>query len=227
MAGYTDRGISPQVALLGGSFLGVSFALLLWWVMPGDVRPMPKVKVAVEEPGPIDTSQTLADEDKALMRGMLLERPDVGEVDFDRQVWIADLVNVIGERLHDASEAQEIARFVHRYARHFKLSPELVLSVMAVESNFDRFAISRAGARGLMQVMPFWKEDIGMSEDNLFDIETNIRYGCAILRFYLDRHEKTAAALAAYNGSLGDTRYPLLVFEQMRRFKTSREDLQI
>ena len=62
--------------------------------------------------------------------------------------------------------------------------PELVLAVIDVESNFDRFALSHAGARGLMQVMPFWLDELGRPDDNLFRIDTNLRYGCTILRFY-------------------------------------------
>jgi soluble lytic murein transglycosylase-like protein len=82
-----------------------------------------------------------------------------------------------------------------------------------VESNFDRFAISSAGARGLMQVMPFWLDEIGRPDDDLFDIETNLRFGCTILRHYLDRERgDRVRALARYNGSLGQTWYPQRVF---------------
>jgi soluble lytic murein transglycosylase-like protein len=97
---------------------------------------------------------------------------------------------------------------VHRAATQAKLPPELVLAVIEVESRFDRFAISPAGAQGLMQVMPFWREEIGRPGDNLTDNATNLTYGCRILQFYLQREDNALhAALAAYNGSSGSRRY--------------------
>ena len=81
----------------------------------------------------------------------------------------------------------EILRHVHQEATFANLAPELVLAVIDTESAFDRFAISVAGARGLMQVMPFWLEELDMQDANLFEIQTNLRMGCTILRFYLDR----------------------------------------
>jgi len=139
--------------------------------------------------------------------------------DFDRIVWIADAASMIAARIGDRGEAQAIAEAVYDTARSFGLDPALVLAVIEVESGFDRFALSQAGARGLMQVMPFWKARIGDPEDNLFEIRTNIRYGCAILRYYLDREGSLTKALAAYNGSNRSTRYPWKVFAAMRRFR--------
>ena len=92
------------------------------------------------------------------------------------------------------------------------LKPELVLSVIEVESNFNRFAISSAGARGLMQVMPFWLKEIGRPGDSLINMQTNLRYGCTILKYYLDKERgKLHAALARYNGSQGQGWYPARV----------------
>ena len=89
------------------------------------------------------------------------------------------------------------------------MPPELVLSVIEVESTFDRFAVSRVGAQSLMQVMPFWKDEIGRRDNNLTHTPTNPRYGCHILRLYLDRQDQNLnRALAAYNGSSGSLRYP-------------------
>ena len=103
---------------------------------------------------------------------------------------------------------------VHREALRAGLRPELVLAVIETESNFDRFAISSAGARGLMQIMPFWLEQIGRPDDNLFDIDTNLRYGCTILRYYLNEEKgDRRRALARYNGSPGRNHYPARVFE--------------
>jgi len=89
------------------------------------------------------------------------------------------------------------------------LDPHLVLAVIDVESKFRKYAVSKAGARGYMQVMPFWIEQIGRKGDNLFAERTNLRYGCVILRHYLDREKGNMSnALARYNGSLGQRDYP-------------------
>ena len=160
------------------------------------------------------------------MRKMLEPAPAPQSDRFERTVWIRDMQQVIGRWISDDVEAGDVARWVYVYSRRFHISPELVLAVIAVESHFDRFAISHAGARGLMQVMPFWKRQLGSSNDNLFEIETNVRYGCAILRTYLNRYGTTTRALAAYNGSLKNDSYPGLVYGQMKRFKASAQDLQ-
>ena len=111
-----------------------------------------------------------------------------------------------------------ILKTVHQEATRAGLAPELVLSVIHVESNFDRFAISSAGARGLMQVMPFWLDELDRPDDDLFDIRTNIRFGCTILKHYLDREKGNhSRALARYNGSLGQLWYPQRVFDAMRK----------
>ena len=87
-----------------------------------------------------------------------------------------------------------------------------------MESNFDRFAISSAGARGLMQVMPFWKDIIGHENDNLMLIETNLKYGCAILSLYKKKENKDMTrALARYNGSRGKSWYPMRVYKAYRK----------
>ncbi|MGB0957875.1 MAG: lytic transglycosylase domain-containing protein, partial [Litorivicinus sp.] len=109
----------------------------------------------------------------------------------------------------DPDERLAILVAVHREARRVDIPPEMVLSVMHVESRFQRFAISRVGAQGLMQIMPFWKNEIGHGDANLFDVDTNIRFGCTILKHYLDRERGNwERALARYNGSLGKTWYP-------------------
>ena len=99
-------------------------------------------------------------------------------------------------------ERLTILSLVHSHAVRNDLSPQLVLALIQVESNFDRFAISKVGAQGLMQIMPFWKDVIGHTDDNLFDPATNIRYGCAILKVYLKREKQDIrTALARYHGS--------------------------
>jgi soluble lytic murein transglycosylase-like protein len=101
---------------------------------------------------------------------------------------------------------------VHYEATRAGLDPELVLGLIEVESGFKKYAVSSAGARGYMQVMPFWVDDIGLGDQNLFHLRTNLRYGCTILRHYLDMEKGDLyRALGRYNGSLGQAEYPNLV----------------
>ena len=128
---------------------------------------------------------------------------------FAAEVWLVDMEYRLRRYLKDRDERLTVLRLVHHYATQAKLSPQLVLSVIEVESHFDRFAISSAGAQGLMQIMPFWKNEIGSSKDNLTHIETNLRYGCAILSHYLNLEQgNLIKALARYNGSINETWYP-------------------
>ncbi len=136
---------------------------------------------------------------------------------FEAEVWLADMSTRLGNRVSDDAERIAILKGVHAEAEKHDLPPELVLAVIEVESNFDRFAISYAGARGLMQVMPFWLDEIGRPNDNLFHIDTNLRMGCTILRHYLDRERgDLPRALARYNGSLGKTVYSNKVLDKLR-----------
>jgi len=115
-------------------------------------------------------------------------------------------------------ERLQILKIAHGEAMRARLDPELVLAVIDVESNFDRFAVSYAGARGLMQVMPFWLKEIGRPQDNLFHITTNLRMGCTILRYYLDmEHGDLRHALERYNGSRGQRHYPDRVLDRLSR----------
>jgi soluble lytic murein transglycosylase-like protein len=133
---------------------------------------------------------------------------------FDAWVWLADMSHRLEKKIPVADTRISFLKSVHREASHAGLRPELVLAVIETESNFDRYAISSAGARGLMQIMPFWLERIGRPGDNLFDVDTNLRYGCTILRYYLDQEKgDRRRALARYNGSSGRNHYPARVFE--------------
>ena len=135
---------------------------------------------------------------------------------FDAEVWLTDMSARLARQVSDEDERMLILRLVHRHAAMFDLPPELVLAVIDVESNFDRYAISYAGALGLMQVMPFWREEIGRPDDNLHDIETNLLYGCRILAYYLEKEKgDRRAALARYNGSRGQRWYPDRVFDRL------------
>jgi len=151
-----------------------------------------------------------------------LLREAANEVDgfadhFDAQVWLTDMSARLERQVVDPEERIEILKRVHREARRAELPPELVLAVIDVESNFDRFAISVAGARGLMQIMPFWLAEIGRPNDNLMHIETNLRFGCTILKYYIDIEKgNLPRALGRYNGSLGKRKYPNKVLDKLR-----------
>ncbi|UCE90175.1 MAG: lytic transglycosylase domain-containing protein [Pseudomonadota bacterium] len=137
---------------------------------------------------------------------------------YHAEVWLLDMSTRLEKRMPDPHKRIELLRHVHYEASRVKLPPELVLAVIEVESNFDRFAISSAGARGLMQVMPFWLNEIGRPDDNLFSLRTNLRMGCTILRFYMDKARgDITEALARYNGSLGSFRYTNKVFRALDR----------
>ena len=127
---------------------------------------------------------------------------------YDAEVWLVDMSSRLARFVDDPEERLELLHQIHAAAARAELPPELVLAVIEVESHFNRFAISRVGAQGMMQVMPFWKNEIGRSDDNLTDNLTNFRYGCSILQFYLQREKGNLhRALAAYNGSSGSRVY--------------------
>lgn len=122
----------------------------------------------------------------------------------DALIWLADMSGRLEHVVADPYYRVSLLKSIHAEATRAGLSPSLVLAVIEVESSFDRFAVSRSGARGLMQVMPFWKKEIGHPRDDLFYPPTNLRYGCTILSYYMERFgNELAPALAQYNGSLG------------------------
>lgn len=133
---------------------------------------------------------------------------DAGE----RAQWLAEMSRRLQKRIPDADYRTELLTSIHYEATRAGLDPQLVLGLVQVESNFRKYAISTAGARGFMQVMPFWIQVIGRPDDNLFHLRTNLRYGCTILRHYLDiERGDLYRALGRYNGSLGKPEYPNLV----------------
>ncbi len=143
---------------------------------------------------------------------------------YDAEVWLESMLSRMQRYKIERDEAMSILRAVYQEAKLSDIEPDLVLAVIAIESSFDRFAISPVGAQGLMQVMPFWKKEIGRNSDNLTDIAVNIRYGCKILQFYLQKSKgDLSEALARYNGSLGRTIYSekVLVAWQ-RRWQSGR-----
>jgi soluble lytic murein transglycosylase-like protein len=144
---------------------------------------------------------------------------------FASSVEATDWMVAMSERLPTrhkptAFERTEFLQMVRYEAQRAGLDPHLVLALIQVESGFRRHAISSAGARGYMQVMPFWTELIGDADaSRLFDARTNLRYGCVILRHYLDRENGDLfRALGRYNGSLGRPEYPNAVLAALKRW---------
>jgi soluble lytic murein transglycosylase-like protein len=135
---------------------------------------------------------------------------DLGFEDrFAAEVWLVDMSNRLKRFVKSPETRIIMLKQIHYESSRANVAPELVLALIEVESAFDEFAISVSGARGLMQVMPFWLDEIGLSDKNLFKIRTNLRMGCTILRYYLDIESgNLTRALARYNGSLGRNTYP-------------------
>jgi soluble lytic murein transglycosylase-like protein len=127
----------------------------------------------------------------------------------DAQRWLDEMEQRLARRVPDRKQRLELLRTVHYEATRARLDPQLVLGVIEVESGFRKYAVSHAGARGYMQVMPFWIKLIGQPKHNLFHLRSNLAYGCAILRHYLDLEDGDYfRALGRYNGSLGQIDYP-------------------
>jgi len=130
----------------------------------------------------------------------------------DGHRWIFEMSQRLEKRIADRKQRLELLRTIHFEAQRAGLDPQLVLGVIEVESNFRKYAVSRSGARGYMQVMPFWVKLVGARDHNLFHLRTNLRYGCLILRHYLDMEKGDYfRALGRYNGSLGKPDYPRAV----------------
>ena len=137
---------------------------------------------------------------------------------FSAEVWLTDMSQRLAGRVPDLDERLHILRTVHHEATRSEIAPELVLAIIEVESNFDRYAISSSSALGLMQVMPFWVEELGGdSQSDLFDVQYNVLLGCRILKYYLDMENgELVRALGRYNGSLGRREYADRVVSALR-----------
>ena len=167
-----------------------------------------------------------AEEDLAPAVAMLLSRavsdrpvPDDYASRADVAQWVDEMSRRLSPRITDLAERRDLLATVHYEAIRAGLDPQLVLGVIHHESGFKKYAVSIADARGYMQVMPFWTKVIGTTQHNLFHLRTNLRYGCVILRHYLDRENGDLfRALGRYNGSLGRAEYPTAVAAAMRRY---------
>ena len=166
---------------------------------------------------------------RAVIAAAIASRPCFANK-YDDVVWYALMQPRVEHRLRQqprdlrlgedlGAAAQRILHAVHCEAnKHTMLRdrPQLVLAVIDVESAFDPFAVSSAGAVGLMQVMPFWPGQLGLSTRDLLDVELNVRMGTSILAHYLDRERGDyRRALGRYNGSLGRRSYPDLVLGRL------------
>lgn len=139
---------------------------------------------------------------------------------FAAEVWLTDMSGRTRRYVSNDLERIEILRTVHAEADRVELPVSLILGLIHTESLFNRFAVSVVGAQGLMQIMPFWKKEIGRSNDNLTNIQTNIRYGATILKHYIKRSKgNLTEALARYNGSYGKVWYPEKVYRNQKRYQ--------
>ena len=150
----------------------------------------------------------------ALHKAVSDSRPSVSsfKTPMEAADWLGEMSRRLEKRIPNREYRIDLLRSVHYEATRAGLDPQLVLGLMQVESGFRKYAVSSAGARGYMQVMPFWVKVIGRPEDSLFDLRTSLRYGCTILRHYLDIERGALfRALGRYNGSLGKPEYPNMV----------------
>jgi soluble lytic murein transglycosylase-like protein len=155
---------------------------------------------------------------RATLARAVNEPSDVDTQDMDTRAWVRAMTPRMGARIGDERTTRRFLALVRYEAMRAGLDPHLVLAVIDVESKFRKYAVSTAGARGFMQVMPFWVDQIGEKGQDLFQERMNLRYGCTILRFYLDRERGNMVnALARYNGSLGREEYPARVLAALQQ----------
>jgi len=174
---------------------------------------------------PVPASSQSAMPDPELRQALLaaIDAADSFEHRFDAEVWLSDMsdrmTRYVPKAMPDTKERLAFLRLVHREAKRANVPPELVLSVIEIESRFDRFAVSVSGAQGYMQVMPFWLKELKRpEEDNLFQGPTNLRMGCTILKFYIDRAKgDLVRALQLYNGGTGHPKYSYKVLDALSK----------
>ncbi|WBS02248.1 lytic transglycosylase domain-containing protein [Pseudoduganella sp. SL102] len=137
------------------------------------------------------------------------------------EAWLADMSGRLARKLPDEMHRREFLETVWYEARRAGLEPSLVLGLIQVESAYRKYAVSIVGARGYMQVMPFWTNVIGdRDRRKLFNMQTNLRYGCAILRMYIDMERGDLfLALGRYNGSRGKPAYPNAVLKAWNNWR--------
>jgi soluble lytic murein transglycosylase-like protein len=174
---------------------------------------------AAAQTGAVQTGQQRDPELKELLQ-QVIESSDCFTAKYDAEVWYKVMEPRLVKFLPTHEQRVEILDQVYCEAKRdptLQIPPDLVLALMEVESRFDRWAVSSAGAVGLMQVMPFWPRQLGV-QNQLVKVAPNIRMGCEILRYYLRvEHHDWIRALARYNGSVGRNTYPALVMDRWQR----------
>jgi len=165
--------------------------------------------------------EPLSNSVKALMQRSVSDRA-VPKLIFSTQeegnAWLSEMSQRLQKRIPDQEYREDFLRTLHYEATRAGLDPQMVLGLIQVESGFKKYAVSSVGARGFMQIMPFWVRSIGANDHNLFLLRTNLRYGCTILRHYIDiERGDLYRALGRYNGSLGKPQYPNMVLGAWRK----------
>ena len=164
--------------------------------------------------------ETLADDVASVMRSSINSASPARLVFTDAREgerWLAAMSSRLARFIPDEGERRRLLINIQYESSRAGLNTQVILGLIEVESAFHQYAISGVGARGLMQVMPFWKNYIGNPSHNLFDIRTNLRYGCTILRHYNNIEKgNIVRALARFNGSLGSNKYPNAVLGAWR-----------
>ena len=187
-----------QLLLLGGTALCVPH-----WAWAGAQR-----------------EETLSDDVASVMRSSV-DNVNPARLVFlnpkDGERWLNDMSARLARFVPDPQARRRLLTNIQYETVRAGLDTQMILGLIEVESAFRQYAISGVGARGLMQVMPFWQRYIGKPEHNLFDIRTNLRYGCTILRHYRNvENGNIVRALARFNGSLGSNKYPNAVIGAWR-----------
>ena len=145
------------------------------------------------------------------------------ESEAHEKAWLGEMASRLKKKFGEIEGSLNFLRTAHYESMRAGLDPEMVLGLIQVESNFRKYALSQVGARGFMQVMPFWVKQIGSNDHNLFNLRTNLRYGCIIFRHYLDLEKGDYfRALGRYNGSLGQAEYPTLVVNAWKNRWTAK-----
>jgi soluble lytic murein transglycosylase-like protein len=183
--------------------------------MPRAALPWLVVLLAAVLPGAARADRQMDPE----LRGVLAEvlaPTDCFADRYEQAVWFAAMGPRLSRYVKNEAEREQILHHVHCEARRVDVPPELVLAVMDVESRFDRYAVSSAGAVGLMQVMPFWPRELGMGNEQLVRVADNVRMGTTILGYYLRKERGNyQRALQRYNGSLGRPTYSDMVIDRL------------
>lgn len=167
--------------------------------------------------GPVPKQTFLTSEQRHQLR-MAMQDSSSFTDPYVAEVWLVDMSTRLKPFIKDPKTRLNFLKIIHREAKRTQLPVEILLAIIHTESSFQQFALSSVGAQGYMQVMPFWIDEIGQKGDNLFETETNLKYGTAILKHYYQlENGNWYRALGRYNGSLGQSRYPDKVFDKLHK----------